>query len=261
MPGGTIGAVDLVGSSDAHTIRDITVETGDSADWPRLTEAVNRVPGARVLDATDRTFMLHIGGKIEVSNKSPLKTRDDLSMAYTPGVARVCDAIHRGSRQGLPVHDQAQYGGGRLRRHGGPRARGHRPAGGDAGDGGQGDAVQGVRRRRCVPDLPGHARPRGDRRRRSRRSRPGFGGHQPRGHLGAALLRDRGPAAGRARHPRVPRRPARDRGRGAGGAAQRADLDRPADRRYPGRHRGPRRGGDRGRQDPDGGRRAPHHRL
>ena len=51
------------------------------------------MPGARVLDATDRTFQLHVGGKIELHNKSPLKTRDDLSMAYTPGVARVCRAI------------------------------------------------------------------------------------------------------------------------------------------------------------------------
>ncbi|MGI8506122.1 MAG: NAD-dependent malic enzyme [Solirubrobacteraceae bacterium] len=92
--GGTIGAVDLVQVEGAHTIRDITVETGDASDWPRLTEAVNAVPGARVLDTTDRTFMLHIGGKIELHNKSPLKTRDDLSMAYTPGVARVCQAIN-----------------------------------------------------------------------------------------------------------------------------------------------------------------------
>jgi malate dehydrogenase (oxaloacetate-decarboxylating) len=92
--GGTIGAVDLVQVEDAHTIRDITVETGDAADWPRLSDAVNAVPGARVLDTTDRTFMLHVGGKIEMQNKHPLKTRDDLSMAYTPGVARVCSAIH-----------------------------------------------------------------------------------------------------------------------------------------------------------------------
>jgi malate dehydrogenase (oxaloacetate-decarboxylating) len=91
--GATIGAVDLVGVDAGHTIRDITVETSDAADWPRLTAAVNAVEGARVLDTTDRTFMLHIGGKIEIRNKSPLKTRDDLSMAYTPGVARVCEAI------------------------------------------------------------------------------------------------------------------------------------------------------------------------
>jgi malate dehydrogenase (oxaloacetate-decarboxylating) len=92
--GGTIGAVDLVQVEGQHTIRDITVETADSSDWPRLTDAVNAVEGARVLDSTDRTFMLHVGGKIELQNKSPLKTRDDLSMAYTPGVARVCTAIH-----------------------------------------------------------------------------------------------------------------------------------------------------------------------
>jgi malate dehydrogenase (oxaloacetate-decarboxylating) len=91
--GATIGAVDLVLVEGAHTIRDITVETADAADWPRLTDAVDAIPGARVLDATDRTFMLHIGGKVELHNKSPLKTRDDLSMAYTPGVARVCRAI------------------------------------------------------------------------------------------------------------------------------------------------------------------------
>jgi malate dehydrogenase (oxaloacetate-decarboxylating) len=92
--GGTIGAVDLVQVDGPHTIRDITVDTSDASDWPRLTDAVNGVPGVRVLDTTDRTFMLHVGGKIEVNNKSPLKTRDDLSMAYTPGVARVCSAIH-----------------------------------------------------------------------------------------------------------------------------------------------------------------------
>ncbi|HET6865881.1 MAG TPA: ACT domain-containing protein, partial [Solirubrobacteraceae bacterium] len=72
--GGTIGAVDLVQVEREHTIRDITVETGDASDWPRLTEAVNGVTGARVLDTTDRTFLLHVGGKIEVRNKSPLKT-------------------------------------------------------------------------------------------------------------------------------------------------------------------------------------------
>ncbi len=92
--GGTIGAIDLAQVDGRHTIRDITVETADPADWPRLRGAVDGVPGARVLDTTDRTFQLHLGGKIELHNKSPLKTRDDLSMAYTPGVARVCTAIH-----------------------------------------------------------------------------------------------------------------------------------------------------------------------
>jgi malate dehydrogenase (oxaloacetate-decarboxylating) len=91
--GGMIGAVDLVQTDGEHTIRDITVATGSESDWPLLTAAVEEVDGARVLDTTDRTFLLHLGGKIELHNKSPLKTRDDLSMAYTPGVARVCLAI------------------------------------------------------------------------------------------------------------------------------------------------------------------------
>src|SRR5580700_10617056 len=71
--GGTIGAIDLVQVEGSHTIRDITVETGDASDWPRLKNAVNSVSGARVLDTIDRTFQLHVGGKIELSNKSPVK--------------------------------------------------------------------------------------------------------------------------------------------------------------------------------------------
>jgi len=93
--GGTIGAVDLVQVDGDHTIRDITIETGDASDWPRLTEAVDAVDGACVLDSTDRTFLIHMGGKIEVANRVPVKTRDDLSMVYTPGVARVCQAIYQ----------------------------------------------------------------------------------------------------------------------------------------------------------------------
>ena len=155
-----------------HTIRDITVETGDAADWPRLTDAVNAVPGARVLDTTDRTFMLHMGGKIEVHNKHPAQdARRPLDGLHARRGPRLPGDPRR-PRQGLPVHDQAQHGGGRLRRHRGPRPRRHRPPRGDAGDGGQGDAVQGVRRRRRLPDLPGHHGRRRDRRRRSRRSRP-----------------------------------------------------------------------------------------
>ncbi len=91
--GGTIGAVDLVQVESDHTVRDITVDTADASEWPKLRAAVDALDGARVLDATDRTLQMHVGGKIELQNKNPLKTRDDLSMAYTPGVARVCDVI------------------------------------------------------------------------------------------------------------------------------------------------------------------------
>src|SRR3954468_3409218 len=91
--GGTIGSIDLVKVDDTHTIRDFTVDTPDSDSWDAILAAVDALPTARVVDVTDRTFLLHVGGKIELHNKVPVKTRDDLSMAYTPGVARVCEAI------------------------------------------------------------------------------------------------------------------------------------------------------------------------
>jgi malate dehydrogenase (oxaloacetate-decarboxylating) len=91
--GGTIGSVDLVKADDAYTVRDITVDAPDSEHWEAILAAIDALPSARVVDVTDRTFLLHVGGKIEVHNKVPVKTRDDLSMAYTPGVARVCQAI------------------------------------------------------------------------------------------------------------------------------------------------------------------------
>ena len=91
--GGTIGAVDLVDITDTRTLRDITVATGGEDQWDAIVAAIDALEPARVIDTTDRTFLLHVGGKIEQHNKHPLKTRDDLSMAYTPGVARVCMAI------------------------------------------------------------------------------------------------------------------------------------------------------------------------
>src|SRR4051812_22042000 len=93
--GGSIGAVDLVSLDGAHTVRDFTVDTAGDEHGAAIARAVDAVDGARLIDTTDRTFLLHVGGKIEQRNKSPLRTRDDLSMAYTPGVARVCTAIAR----------------------------------------------------------------------------------------------------------------------------------------------------------------------
>jgi malate dehydrogenase (oxaloacetate-decarboxylating) len=90
--GGTIGAVDLVEVGE-KLIRDITIDAADPAQWQVIIGAIDAVEGARVVDTTDRTFLLHVGGKIEQHNKHPLRNRDDLSMAYTPGVARVCMAI------------------------------------------------------------------------------------------------------------------------------------------------------------------------
>ncbi len=91
--GGIIGAVDLIEVTEDTLLRDITVDAADQEQWEAITAAIDAVDGVRVVDTTDRTFLLHVGGKIEQRNKQPLKTRDDLSMAYTPGVARVCMAI------------------------------------------------------------------------------------------------------------------------------------------------------------------------
>ncbi len=91
--GGMVVAVDLVEASAEHSIRDIVVDAGNRDHWNRILSALASLAGAEVIDTTDRTFLLHVGGKIEQHNKHPLKTRDDLSMAYTPGVARVCTAI------------------------------------------------------------------------------------------------------------------------------------------------------------------------
>jgi malate dehydrogenase (oxaloacetate-decarboxylating) len=76
-----------------NSVRDIVVDGSGRDHWQRILAAIEAVPGVEVIDTTDRTFLLHVGGKIEQHNKHPLKTRDDLSMAYTPGVARVCLAI------------------------------------------------------------------------------------------------------------------------------------------------------------------------
>jgi malate dehydrogenase (oxaloacetate-decarboxylating) len=93
--GGTIGSIDLISVDDAHTLRDIVVDTGGEEHERVVAAAVDAIEGAEVVDTIDRTFLLHLGGKIEQRNKQPLRTRDDLSMAYTPGVARVCTAIAR----------------------------------------------------------------------------------------------------------------------------------------------------------------------
>jgi malate dehydrogenase (oxaloacetate-decarboxylating) len=91
--GGDIGAIDIVSASRDFVIRDITVNAASSEHGEEIIKAVQDIDGLEVINTSDRTFLMHIGGKIEVVSKMPLKTRDDLSMAYTPGVARVCEAI------------------------------------------------------------------------------------------------------------------------------------------------------------------------
>jgi malate dehydrogenase (oxaloacetate-decarboxylating) len=91
---GMLGAIDLVRVERDAVIRDLTVACGDSSHAEAVVRAVRAVGGVRVDSVSDRTFLLHKGGKIEVTPKIPIRTRDDLSMAYTPGVGRVSTAIH-----------------------------------------------------------------------------------------------------------------------------------------------------------------------
>src|SRR5256885_211484 len=91
--GGDIGAVDLVESGRDHIIRDITINARDSVHGTQIVNRLKQVTGVRVVNISDRTFLMHLGGKIEIQSKVPIRPRDDVSMAYTPGVARVCLAI------------------------------------------------------------------------------------------------------------------------------------------------------------------------
>src|SRR3989442_1250404 len=93
--GGDIGAIDIVSVTRDYIVRDITVNAISSEHGEKIVEAVRSLEGIEVINVSDRTFLMHLGGKIEVVSKIPLKTRADLSMAYTPGVARICEAIYQ----------------------------------------------------------------------------------------------------------------------------------------------------------------------
>lgn len=93
--GGDIGAIDIVTVGNNYIIRDITVSAASTAHSDQILQAVRDIDGVELVQVSDPTFLMHLGGKIEVVSKAPLKTRADLSMAYTPGVARICDAIHK----------------------------------------------------------------------------------------------------------------------------------------------------------------------
>ncbi len=94
--GGQLQGVDLVPGAGAEgkRVREFTIDARDQEHWEQILRSLGSTRGAKVLEYTDRTMQMHRGGKIELHNKYPLKTRDDLSMAYTPGVARVCQEIH-----------------------------------------------------------------------------------------------------------------------------------------------------------------------
>lgn len=91
--GATITALDVVESTLDKVVIDVTCDTINAAHADEITAALNKISGLIVRKVSDRTFLLHLGGKIEIASKVPLKTRDDLSRAYTPGVARISQAI------------------------------------------------------------------------------------------------------------------------------------------------------------------------
>jgi malate dehydrogenase (oxaloacetate-decarboxylating) len=93
--GGALTALDVVESHTARMVVDVTCDTSGEAHAALITKAIAAIPGATLRQVSDRTFLMHLGGKIEVTPKIPLRHRDDLSRAYTPGVARVCLTIKR----------------------------------------------------------------------------------------------------------------------------------------------------------------------
>ena len=92
--GGSLGSIDIVARSREKTVRDVTVEARDHLHEKQIVSSLNMVAGSRVIDVSDVTFLSHLGGKIEVVNKLQLNKRENLAIAYTPGVARICTAIH-----------------------------------------------------------------------------------------------------------------------------------------------------------------------
>ncbi|MEX1014870.1 MAG: NAD-dependent malic enzyme, partial [Candidatus Paceibacterota bacterium] len=90
---GDPGAVDVVKVEGNFKIRDLTVSASDDVHAKKIVTEIKKINGIQVRNVSDRVFLLHLGGKIRIQNKVPVDTRDALSMAYTPGVGRVCRAI------------------------------------------------------------------------------------------------------------------------------------------------------------------------
>ena len=96
--GGDIVSVDVIRSDRAHSVRDITVDA-DEREQDAIVGALRDLGGIRIVNLSDRTFLAHLGGKISIQPSMPVKNRDDLSRVYTPGVARVCTAIHEDAKR------------------------------------------------------------------------------------------------------------------------------------------------------------------
>lgn len=93
--GGDLVAIDVIQTSRDFTVRDLTVLTNQTGQINPIIAAIRNMDGVKLVNVSDRTFLLHLGGKIETAAKVPIQNRDDLSRVYTPDVARVCMAIHQ----------------------------------------------------------------------------------------------------------------------------------------------------------------------
>ncbi|PKW27114.1 NAD-dependent malic enzyme [Phycicoccus duodecadis] len=93
--GGVVTGLDVTGSGQTRLRVDVTMLTRDPDHAEEIVETVRTLDGVEIGKVSDRTFLLHLGGKLTVESKVPIRTRDDLSLIYTPGVARVCLAIAR----------------------------------------------------------------------------------------------------------------------------------------------------------------------
>jgi len=91
--GCSLGAIDLVEATPAVHVRDVTVDAPDERTGQALHEDLQKLDGVTVRSISDRAFLMHLGGKIEMKGRVQVRTRDDLSLVYTPGVARICRAI------------------------------------------------------------------------------------------------------------------------------------------------------------------------
>ncbi|UHA72394.1 NAD-dependent malic enzyme [Paenibacillus sp. 481] len=100
---GEIVAIDMIQTNPTMTVRDMTVTVNDTVQIDHIVESIRKLPGATLLHISDRTFLMHLGGKIEMKPKHPVQNRDDLSRVYTPDVARVCMAIHEDQRKAFTL--------------------------------------------------------------------------------------------------------------------------------------------------------------
>ena len=126
--GGSVTGLDVTASGHEKLRIDVTIAATSTAHADEIVEKLRGIEGVALGKVSDRTFLMHLGGKIEMASKHPIRNRDDLSMVYTPGVARVCMADRREPRGRPPADHQAQQRRGRHRRLRRARPRQHRPA-------------------------------------------------------------------------------------------------------------------------------------